>query len=66
MFKGNNSRALAKCFFGVYTKFNIVCTACQHKNWDTLFICKCICLMRLNRKARAIIEDNEMGDHVVL
>ena len=36
--KGTNNKALAKTFFGVYTKFNIVCTTCQKKKKITIYL----------------------------
>ena len=48
--------------FGVYTKFNIVCTICQHKKFtENVCIDKIRCSMRLTRKACITLEVNEMG-----
>ena len=65
--KGTNNKALAKMFFCVCTKFNIVCTTCQNKKIRTnLFIGKIRCLMHLTHKAHIKFEVNEMSNHMVL
>ena len=47
--KGLTTRHYLKCFFGVYAKFNIVCTTCTQKNYN-LVRSKMKYLMRLTRK----------------
>ena len=55
--KGITTKQKFKCFFGVYTKFNIVCTICQYN-----FVMKNVCIGKIS----CLFEVNEMSDHVVL